>query len=235
MDKARLAHDLEAAWFSKEAGADSVLWQIFPQRSFYDLYRKMEDSGDEQSTELLREVSHKLMEALKLSDGEEHALERLNGCVLNRNSWKPDLLRNNIFKAANALGMKLPSGMFASQHQAGVRALKLHMKLKNGDDVPAGTKVDVKFRGRGNQSGHVNCELLTDWQGPSGRDYRREPIVFSIARLPIWVSGFRKPSFSQLEKWLGDGVAMTPTGKRVEPDGWGPDGSPSWLLALGMI
>ena len=49
-------------------------------------------------------------------------------------------------------------------------------------------------------------------------------------------TGFSKaPGFKALEKWESDGVCKTPTGFRVEPDGWGPDGSPSWLLAMGMI
>jgi hypothetical protein len=48
-------------------------------------------------------------------------------------------------------------------------------------------------------------------------------------------SAFKAPSMASLEKWSCDGIAKTPTGKRVEPDSHGPDGSPSWLLALGFI
>ena len=48
-------------------------------------------------------------------------------------------------------------------------------------------------------------------------------------------SAFPAPSMISLERWSDDGVCKTPTGKRVEPDGYGPDGSPSWLLAFGMI
>jgi hypothetical protein len=36
--------------------------------------------------------------------------------------WKPDLQRNNIFKAANLLGIKLPSMMFASDRTAALEA-----------------------------------------------------------------------------------------------------------------
>ncbi len=46
---------------------------------------------------------------------------------------------------------------------------------------------------------------------------------------------FKEPSVRTLEKWSQDGVAKSVTGHRVEPDGYGPDGSPSWLLALGLI
>ena len=48
-------------------------------------------------------------------------------------------------------------------------------------------------------------------------------------------SAFPAPSFATLERWGMDGVCKTPTGKRVEPDGHGPDGSPSWLLVFSLI
>ena len=56
--------------------------------------------------------------------------------------------------------------------------------------------------------------------------------------LPLQVritSAFKAPSYATLEKWSYDSIVKTPTGKRVEPDGHGSDGSPSWLLALGFI
>jgi hypothetical protein len=46
---------------------------------------------------------------------------------------------------------------------------------------------------------------------------------------------FKTPSVNTLERWSFDGVAKSVTGKRCEPDGHGDDGSPSWLLVLGMI
>lgn len=50
------------------------------------------------------------------------------------------------------------------------------------------------------------------------------------------VTGIGKmPSLRTLERYSMDGVAKTPTGHRTEPDGYGPDGSPSWLLVMGVI
>ena len=49
------------------------------------------------------------------------------------------------------------------------------------------------------------------------------------------VSAFKSPSEATLEKWNDDGGCETPTGKWTECDGYGSDGSPSWLIALGMI
>lgn len=45
----------------------------------------------------------------------------------------------------------------------------------------------------------------------------------------------KPPSFKVMEKWSDDGVAKSVFGNRVEPDGWDHEGSPSWLLVLGMI
>ena len=51
-----------------------------------------------------------------------------------------------------------------------------------------------------------------------------------------WLTGFNKaPSMRTLMKNEFNSVAKSVTGKRVEPDGYGPDGSPSWLLVLGLI
>lgn len=57
-----------------------------------------------------------------------------------------------------------------------------------------------------------------------------------VAKLPAWCrSVTRLPSLSELEEWSSDSICETVTGDRVEPDGTGPDGAPSWLLALGMV
>lgn len=51
-----------------------------------------------------------------------------------------------------------------------------------------------------------------------------------------WLSGFKKvPSMKTLMKQSFDCIAKSVTGKKVEPDGFGPDGSPSWILVLGLV
>lgn len=42
-------------------------------------------------------------------------------------------------------------------------------------------------------------------------------------------------SMKTLEKWVENGVAKSVLGKRVEPDGYDDEGSPSWLLVFGII
>ena len=56
------------------------------------------------------------------------------------------------------------------------------------------------------------------------------------ATLEPWRRKVRKlPALRTLERWSYDGVCKSVTGATVEPDGHGPDGAPSWLLALGLI
>jgi hypothetical protein len=54
--------------------------------------------------------------------------------------------------------------------------------------------------------------------------------------LPTWARNVRKlPSNATLKRWAYDTVCKSVTGHTVEHDGHGPDGAPSWLMALGYI
>ena len=46
---------------------------------------------------------------------------------------------------------------------------------------------------------------------------------------------YEVPSFEEIQAWVYCGAAKTVTGYTVEPDGYGPDDSPSWLIILGLI
>lgn len=48
-------------------------------------------------------------------------------------------------------------------------------------------------------------------------------------------SVIKNPSLKSLERWTMDSVCKSVFGAQVEPDGYGPLGDPSWLIALGMI
>lgn len=51
-----------------------------------------------------------------------------------------------------------------------------------------------------------------------------------------WLTGFQKPpTIATLQKRSYNGISKSVTGKTVEPDGFGPDGSPSWELVIGII
>lgn len=45
----------------------------------------------------------------------------------------------------------------------------------------------------------------------------------------------KAPGLRTLERYSYDGIAKTATGLKTEPDGYGSDGSPSWMLVVGII
>lgn len=214
-----------------------ILYYLLPgeAQGYYKAYREI-DKQDRQSAELLQDVVSEFDKILTLSNNQSFALTRLREIVKNADKWDAANLRNQIFKAADLLGLKLPSMMFASEEKvAAGRVLKKDIRLKNNDVIPKGTSVEVKFLGRNDKDGYRMCELTLVFEGASGRNYAHSPMKLQITSLEAYVTGFKAPGMRALEKWSDDGVALTPTGKRVEPDGYGPDGSPSWLLAMGMI
>jgi hypothetical protein len=47
--------------------------------------------------------------------------------------------------------------------------------------------------------------------------------------------GKKAPSIKILEKWTEDSFCKSLFGQKVEPDGFDPEGSPSILVAMGLI
>ncbi len=79
-------------------------------------------------------------------------------------------------------------------------------------------------------------ESYTALMTVEGVDGFDKPSHINLKNAYKWLKGFKAPpSDKTIAKWMDEGIAMTVTGKRVEPDGIGPDGSPSWLIVLGMI
>ena len=68
--------------------------------------------GDEQAAELFYQVYKELAERLNLKPGDQEGLQRFLQVIANAQQWDTGLLRNNIFKAANAMGIPLPSHAF---------------------------------------------------------------------------------------------------------------------------
>ena len=98
--------------------------------------------------------------------------------------------------------------------------LTLHnITLNAGTLIPAGTRGDGQFCNR-----------------THGRPFMVvTPVGFASFRTMRFTTFFKRPRMVTLARWSFDGIAKTVTGKRCEPDGYGSDGSPSWLLALDMI
>jgi Fe-S cluster assembly scaffold protein SufB len=93
--------------------SDSVLDDLLLPRDITDTYSRLEGE-DEEAARLFSEVLDKLRDRLTLSSGETEALRRVFWVINNKGTIGSDrgLMRNNIFKAAHALGIKLPSFMF---------------------------------------------------------------------------------------------------------------------------
>ncbi len=88
------------------------------------------------------------------------------------------------------------------------------IKLKTGETLPKGLPVSFI------KESPYACLVHAD---------RDEPFRVRVT------SAFKAPSMNELEEAVNDGVCESVAGERVEPDGWDQYGSPSWLLALGMI
>ncbi|ARJ66123.1 hypothetical protein WV31_10835 [Magnetospirillum sp. ME-1] len=68
---------------------------------------------------------------------------------------------------------------------------------------------------------------IEDWKAAKRR---------SAEQQPWWAREIRTlPSRATLQRWLEDSMCEATCGADVEHDGYGPGGSPSWLLALHLI
>lgn len=74
--------------------------------------------ADRQAADLLIDCLSKLSDAFNIPSGQQVALARMRTLVRDGQRWDPALIRNNVFKIANSLGIRLPSAMFASQKEA---------------------------------------------------------------------------------------------------------------------
>ena len=119
-----------------------------------------------------------------------------------------------------------------SEHKgAGKRAaagipvtLKKAVPLKDGTNLEVGEKGTLRFDEKNPRVAVIDFDTR-----PNTRLGSR--LLESYFGRPFT----KMPSMSALEKMSSDSIAKSVTGKKVEPDGHGPDGSPSWLLVLGFI
>jgi hypothetical protein len=93
------------------------------------------------------------------------------------------------------------------------------IKLKDGSEIPTGAQISWS-------KGQAAVTWSQDGEVRTGR--------ISALRAAD-VLGIEKPSDAQVSKWVIDSVCESILGAEVEPDGFDPQGSPSWLLAMGLI
>ena len=92
-----------------EAKDESLLEYVIPTQDFYKLLGVCKE--DSQSKELLREIWCTLSDRVSVSKSDRYAINRLRNLLSRSQTYSP-LTRNQIFKIANELGIKLPSSMF---------------------------------------------------------------------------------------------------------------------------
>ena len=88
------------------------------------------------------------------------------------------------------------------------------IKLKDGSTLPKG--LPVQFIPNSPRTCYVHCD-------------RDEPVHVRIT------SAFIPPTADEIEAAVCDSVCLSVGGETVEPDGWDSAGSPSWLMALGLV
>lgn len=135
-----------------------------------------------------------------------------------------DTLRTKLIRLAHAKpelrGTLLP--LLAKTAANKKYTISKPIKWKDGSVTEAGESVEVSYK-RGN---HTTAFLMLDGT-PKG---------VRITNLSMYLKGYPKmPGMAALEKMSDAAVVPTPSGYKVEPDGYGPDGSPSWMLVAGVI
>ena len=201
---------LEAAWFGgapagKTAGNGLIMLQGLVDFRKLGKVRSNLKGVDDQSAELLRDVLAELADAMELTSGQQQALNRLKWVAEKGGSADPALLRNNIFKAANSLGMKLPSGMFASQKTAGKLHKQAAQKVIDGGPMNqaighklercleaalqmAGSLTPASQSMRPKDMGHGDLWMVDGLEGTDGSDhfFEAHADISWTGRLGVW-------------------------------------------------
>ena len=87
--------------------SESLLYSIIDPKEM----QKLKSEVDEQTFKLATKVMIKLAKELKLTDAQNEAINRMKQSISGHISGEA-VHRNNIFKAANAIGIDLPSSSF---------------------------------------------------------------------------------------------------------------------------
>lgn len=102
----REATDKTAMSMGKE-----IFQELVDMRKLYGVRKVFTTAGDKASADLVRDIMQKMMEELEPKNrGMQRAMNRLRNAM--HGNQDPENLRNQIFKVADELGMRLPHSMF---------------------------------------------------------------------------------------------------------------------------
>lgn len=105
-----------------------------------------------------------------------------------------------------------------------------------GTGVDSRTKVDIQWKDGTKTPRNTLVHLWFSPKKFSNRMYVQIGDEVRITRITQKYTGITKrPGIKTLERYSSNGIAKTVTGKKTEPDGYGEDGSPSWMLVEGII
>jgi hypothetical protein len=116
----RLRRRVARAGTPRTAAGHDILYTLVDVKAIMAVYNKL-DKEDGQAAELMMDVMSTLTKSFDIPRGVQNALTRMRSVAEKGRSWNAGMLRNVIFKAADELGLKLPSGMFASQKKLAAR------------------------------------------------------------------------------------------------------------------
>lgn len=207
---------------NKTAGTGyDILMRLVGARELIDLMGRLDD--DQESAELLSKSVRLLGKKFDIDGQEEAALNRLANMVRDGQHWDGALLRNNIFKIANSLGIKLPSGMFASTKQATllpklpgdpIRVLRmftvegLRKKKVRLDEGAEGTFVKMEVVG-------MPSAALLDQMGMGAYSTPRYIATFPAGPVYLEASDFQ---FKYVERPTGERNLLKAPGARATPE-----------------
>ena len=79
------------------------------------------------------------------------------------------------------------------------------------------------------------CSILFNQTNVCEITYRQMTKKLHVTKLNKFFNQFEPINMEELQEAVNDGVCQSICGETVEPDGYDEHGSPSWLLAMGLI
>jgi len=119
MNTKDIAKRVASAHLAKTASSDRNFFSLVDKNGWRKIRTALQKDGDTASVKLWDEASQKLAKELEMPSSYDVALTKMMNLV-ERGPRDPEMTRNQVFKIADLLGIKLPHSMFASvQKQAG--------------------------------------------------------------------------------------------------------------------
>jgi hypothetical protein len=121
MDTNKIAKRVAQAHLQKQAGRMDLFFELVDKKKWRGIMDALRKAGDQASVDLWFEASEKISDQLQMDRNTEMALNKMRNLMVKSNWNDPKaqaLLRNQVFKIADLLGIRLPHAIFASDKTA---------------------------------------------------------------------------------------------------------------------